>query len=255
MKQAFSVTQVHRANTELSAAQRSQSVVQSRIEAIRQEIPDNDAVTDQAALEYNREQRIFEIEQNELNQSRIAVEKAEVVVAEAVANRQATLLRLNTIELDGILQEYCAIWSALADVILPLMSVSALQALDADAYQTEKVELFVRLFEEKFSYKGFYMHLFKSGHVAEDVKYMQRNFPSISFTFFSAQRSEHGNKLVKLLMLNLYGVDFSQSSFAFMIVDQNTRCIYYICTCVAIGTYTCSLCGSLGHNKNNLVFH
>lgn len=249
---AFTYMQVDRANSELSMALQRETRALINIEEVRNGSISG-TMTEQE--QYEAESRISEIERNELHHSRIEVETAETKVSEAVKNREATLHRLGTIELDKLLQEYCAIWSALSDMILPLMSVTKLQQLDAKTYQTDVVDHFIELFEEKFTYKGFYMHLFRSGHVSDDVSFMQKNFPSMSFTFFSAQRSEHGNKLVKLLMLHMYGIDSSQSSFAFIIADQNTRCVYYIYTCVAIGTYACSSCGSLGHNKNNLVFH
>eukprot|EP00041_Stephanoeca_diplocostata_P020689 m.467768 g.467768 ORF g.467768 m.467768 type:complete len:1046 (+) comp21642_c1_seq19:793-3930(+) len=250
---------VNRASTVLSAALEKHSKIVARLDTLRdlrsQPMPENMSREQFESDRHDIEQEILDIDGHELCIANKDVEDAESSLTEEVKNLEATMSGRDTIALDTELEEFCDIWKALADMILPLMSVEKLHSLDPNQYQQDTVSRFVTLFEAKFSYKGMYMHLFKSGHVAEDIKFMQKNFPTLSFTFFSAQKSEHGNKLVKLLMLHMYGIDSTQDSYAFIIVDQNTRCVYYIDTCVAIGVTTCSKCGSIGHNRNNMILH
>lgn len=102
------------------------------------------------------------------------------------------------------------------------------------------------------------MHLFRCGHVKHDIDRLKREFPGLPLTFFSAQKSEHGNKIVKLLMRNLYGLmskDGNENSFDFIINDHNLRIIHYLHTCTKIGTQNCSKCKGTGHNCNNKKMH
>jgi len=99
--------------------------------------------------------------------------------------------------------------------------------------------------------KSFYFH-FLADHLADHLRRLQSDFPGLRFASFSAQISEHCNKLVKSRVVNLYPfLNQKINSLDMVIQDFALRILCFHKTIPHTRTRQCGACKERGHIRTS----
>lgn len=106
---------------------------------------------------------------------------------------------------------------------------------------------------------GLYVHYLRR-HAAGDAKVLWDKY-KLTLGDFTAQRSEHCNKLVKLRLTNLFafkygtGGKYNRTAAELVMVERLKRIIHFPQTIPRRAYRKCSICGLRGHRSDNKTYH
>ena len=245
------------AANEQITTRRGRAAIEKKRASAQQKLTDAANETDEAGqgLAAELEQLLLDAD-GELE--RLAEEEAEIAAA-AGGSLEDLYKKMESAGPCGLTvssQNYTRTWGLLSEFLLPLHRREKFTG----EWLQQRVDAWVDAWEASGTEAhGLYVHYLRR-HAAADTDMLEEKW-GMSLGSFSAQRSEHCNKLCKLRLVNLFPMRYgaggrnNRTAAEILMRERLVRLIHYPATIPRRSRRKCGACGKLGHRSDSKRFH